>query len=293
MFVDRGALFAEFLRAAKPRGLVEVRGLRRLLAREGVGREGRVLDIACGIGRHVVPLAQQGYRVVGCDFSPGFLAEARTWAHDLGVGPDRLRFYRTDYRRIDRTLRRAREAPFDAAISLFTSMGHYGEADDLATLRAVRRVMRPGGLFVIETANRDGILRHFNADGVMRAAAGLEVRERRRFDWERSTVVARWTFRRREGRRSRTVYREVVQVRLYSLHELKSLFERAGWEYVRAYGDLPSLAKFGPESRRLVVVARVPGAGPRGRRRKGRSSRATAVPGRRGAGRVRSGSGPA
>ena len=36
-----------------------------------------VLDVACGTGRHAVPLAQQGARVTALDFSPGMLGKAR------------------------------------------------------------------------------------------------------------------------------------------------------------------------------------------------------------------------
>ena len=36
-----------------------------------------LLDVACGTGRHTVPLAQQGARVTAVDFSPGMLGKAR------------------------------------------------------------------------------------------------------------------------------------------------------------------------------------------------------------------------
>ncbi len=258
MFRTHGELYAEILEGLKPAGRVEARGIRRILTRAGVPPRGRVLDIACGIGRHIVPLAASGYRAVGCDFSSLYLRRAKSYANELGLDDDRIRFYRTDYRRIDRTLRRAHESPFDAAMSIFTSMGHYGEAGDLTTLAAVRRVVRPGGIFVMEMSNRDWIMRNFRDSGVMRSSGDLEIFETRRFDLSRSVSEAKWTYYRGKGRRKATLLTVNVSVRLYSLHELKSLFERAGWEYVRSYGGVGVAGPATLDTNRLVVVARRP-----------------------------------
>lgn len=258
VFVDRADLYGEVLAARKPDALPEVRGIRRILDAEGVSRNGRVVDIACGIGRHIIPLAKLGYRAVGCDFSPGFIAQARDWAGRAHLDESRIRFYKTDYRFLDRTLRRARERPFDAAICIFTSMGHYGDEGDLATMRGVRRVVRPAGLFILEMGNRDWVLRHFEPRGVVRATKDLEIRERRRWDWESSTVHSMWAFYRGAGRRKRKVFEQEITVRLYSVHELKSLLERAGWEYLRSYGSLATLEPIALDVRRVVVVGRRP-----------------------------------
>lgn len=258
VFIEQSSLYGEILEAGRPAAVPQVRSLRRLFKSEGIPPTGRILDIACGVGRHIVPLAQAGYTAVGCDFSPGFIERARTWARRARLNPNRLRFYVADYRRVDRTLRRAREPPFDAAVCLFTSMGHYGEQGDLVVLRAVRRTVRPGGLFVLEMGNRDWILRHFEPRGRNRVTKGIELRERRRFDWETSTVFSDWSFFRIEGRRRRKVFDQQISVRLYSLHELRHLFERAGWDYLRAYGDLATMEPVARQSHRLVVVARRP-----------------------------------
>jgi SAM-dependent methyltransferase len=273
IFVSRAPLFGAILERAKATAGEEARGIHRILRAAGAPRRARVLDIACGIGRHVVPLAQLGCRTVGSDFSPTYLAEARRYAEREHLRPEAAHFYRSDYRRIDRTLRAAREPPFDAAISIFTSMGHYGERGDLTTLRAVRRVVRPGGLFLMEMGNRDWILAHYAPTGTMEGRDDLWIQEARRFDWETSTARSDWTFYRGRGRSRRKLFEQEIQVRLYSLHELKSLFERAGWEFVRSFGGLTDPHPIGPESRRLVVLGRRPvRAVPRSRSGRARSS---------------------
>ena len=258
VFLDHAEFYGSILTSHRPAAIPQVRGLRRLFRKEGVPEGGRVVDIACGVGRHIIPLARAGFDAVGCDFSPPFLAEARAYAVSHGVPTSRCRFYRSDYRRIDATMRRAGERSFDAAICLFTSMGHYGEAGDLATLRAVRRIVRPGGIFVLEMGSRDWVVRHFRPRGLVHGPNGLVIREVRRMDWETSTIHSDWTFYRGGGSTRRKVLETEVTVRLYSLHELMSLFARAGWRFVRAYGSLSTLQPVGLEARRLVVVARAP-----------------------------------
>lgn len=256
VFVKQAPLYGEVLSALKPVATHEVRGIRRILDREGISRHARILDIACGIGRHVTPLAQAGYQAVGCDFSPGFIQQAQDGARRAGLSESRIRFYRGDYRRIDRTLKRAGQGPFDAAICIFTSMGHYGEKGDLAVLRAVRRAVRPGGLFVMEMGDRDWVIRNYEPVSVRRVSRDLEIHEQREFDRTQSVVHSNWRFYRGRGRRKRKVFEQEITVRLYSLHELRSLLNRTGWEYVRSYGSLTTLEPVSFSSHRLVVVGR-------------------------------------
>ena len=256
--MDHAELYGEVLAALKPVALAEVRGVRRIFKRERIPPNARVLDVACGIGRHIIPLARSGYHAVGCDLSPGLIDRARSWARKAHLDGSRVHFYTGDYRALDRVLRRAHEGPFDAAISVFTSMGYYGDKGDLATLRAVRRVVSPGGLLIVEMNNRDWVLRQFEPTGVSRVAKDLEIRELRRIDWEHSVTKSQWTFYRVTGHKKRKILEQEIVVRLYSLHELRSLFERSGWEYVASYGSLRVLEPVSCNSRRLVVVGRNP-----------------------------------
>lgn len=261
VFVDHAPVYAEVLRATIPLAAAQVEGIRRILERAGVTTGSRVLDIACGIGRHLIPLGLAGYEVVGCDLSPGFIHEARRWARTERLPPSRARFYVTDYRSLGRTLRAAREGLFDVAISIFSSMGFHGRRTDRSVLRAVRQRVRPRGLMIFEAGDRDSILRQFQEVAVHRYAPNLELHEQRRFDRERSTMHSTWTFYRRQPQgHLRRLFQSEISVRLYSLHELKELFQEAGWKYRRSYGDLATLPPVSFESSRLVVVAQRPGA---------------------------------
>jgi SAM-dependent methyltransferase len=259
VFVDHGSVYAELLREMIPAAVPQVNGVRKILADAGIGPGARVLDLACGIGRHIVPLGVAGYTVVGCDLSPRFVRDARRWARKEGLSSSQARFYVADYRTLGKRLHDAGEGPFDAALCLFTSTGFHGRDSDRSVFRSVLRLVRPGGVLIFETGDRDSILRRFQEVGVARSSTGLEVHEQRRFDRESSTMHSTWAFYRRgRGGHLLRLFGTEIAVRMYSLHELKELFQEAGWKYRHAYGDLASLEPVSSESRRLVVVLRRP-----------------------------------
>jgi SAM-dependent methyltransferase len=106
---------------------------------------GPVLEFGCGTGRIALPLARAGTPVVGIDLSARMLARARGRVRRARLGR-RVHLVRGDIRRL----------PFpDDRFALV--MAPYGilqsltSEDDLgATLRAVRRALRPGGRIVME-----------------------------------------------------------------------------------------------------------------------------------------------
>lgn len=102
----------------------------------------RVLEIACGSGRVLVPLARAGFDVVGIDVSPHMLALAQT---KLGTTPN-ARLIRADMRdfRLD-------EADFDLAIVAVKSFAYLTEpGEQLSCLQHIHAHLRPGGLLAID-----------------------------------------------------------------------------------------------------------------------------------------------
>ncbi|GAA1647762.1 hypothetical protein GCM10009733_051080 [Nonomuraea maheshkhaliensis] len=121
---------------------------------------GRVLELGCGTGNKLIPIASDGHPCAGLDLSPEMLAEARRKADERGVA---VEWRWGDMRAFD--LGRTYDFVFIAANSLL----HLHEADDLVScFRSVRRHLAPGARFVFDVFNPNVHLLAA-ADGVRRA----------------------------------------------------------------------------------------------------------------------------
>ena len=201
---------------------------------------GDLLDVPCGYGRHSIPLARAGYRVVGVDRSPTLLAEARRRA---GEGPPEL--VEADYREL-----LFADESFDAALNLFSSLGYLGDEEDGKVLEQIRRVLRPSGRLVIETMHRDLAVSGFRERDWRLLGEGRLLLEQRTFDAAAGIAQTTQTLIDKDGGRDSRTF----SVRLYTATELVTMLRRAGFDDVRCYGDLEG----GPfdATTRLVIVAR-------------------------------------
>jgi SAM-dependent methyltransferase len=102
----------------------------------------RMLDVACGKGRHSKTLASMGYQVTGIDISEDSIEFAKQFESDhldFFVHDMRLPFW-GNY--------------FQYAFNFFTSFGYFKtrrEHDD--TIRTIAKSLKPGGIFVIDYLN--------------------------------------------------------------------------------------------------------------------------------------------
>ncbi len=221
----------------------ELEGMLSLVRVAGLPEAATLLDLACGQGRHAVPLAALGYRVTGLDLSPVLLRRARAAARASGVS---VRWARADMRRIPFA------SEFDAVINIFNTFGYLeSEAEDLAVLRAVAGALNPGGLFLLETVSRDAILRHFVPAAVDHLADGTLVLQEQAFDLRTSRLAVAITLIEPDG--ARRTYSQ--SIRIYTPTELCGLHEAAGLQVEGVYGGLDG-SPLTLDSLRLVVLAR-------------------------------------
>ena len=111
----------------------------------GSGPVQTILDLGCGTGGHVLPLARRGYQVTGVDRSLEMLSRARQKAASdaSGVGYTLPTFHQGDVRTVDLGQQ------FDAVLMMFAVLSYQLTNDDVqAALRTVHRHLKPGGLFV-------------------------------------------------------------------------------------------------------------------------------------------------
>jgi SAM-dependent methyltransferase len=202
----------------------------------------KILDLACGFGRHANRLAALGYEVAGIDRSPGFLDIARQEAQARGVSVD----YRLgDMRRIDAG------ASFDRVLLLFTAFGYFSDEENLSVLKNVARALKPGGLFAFDINHRDAALKEFKPFFVVEKEGNL--------------MIDRHTFVPASGRmyNRRIVIRDGIRkdkpffVRMYSATEIPGLLGQAGLKTLQIYGgwDFEPLTM---EARRMMIIAEKP-----------------------------------
>ena len=112
---------------------------------------GRVLELGCGTGRILIPVARAGVDIVGLDQSPAMLARCR--ANVAKEPPDvraRIALHEGDMRHV--VLR----AEFELVIAPFRGVQHLIAASDQeAFLRNARRHLAPGGRLVFDVFNPD------------------------------------------------------------------------------------------------------------------------------------------
>ena len=102
----------------------------------------KLLDVACGKGRHSLFLSKLGMDVTGIDLSPNSIAEAKQNEHE------HLHFAEWDMRKV------YQENAFYAVVNLFSSFGYFDkEEDDLNALKAMVANLKPEGVFVFDFLN--------------------------------------------------------------------------------------------------------------------------------------------
>jgi len=104
----------------------------------------RILDIGCGGGLLSEPMARLGATVVGADAAEGNIPVARVHAETSGL--------EIDYRHITAEALADAGEEFDVVLNMEV-VEHV--ADPLAYLTACRQLLKPGGLMIASTLNRN------------------------------------------------------------------------------------------------------------------------------------------
>ena len=103
--------------------------------------DAKILDLACGKGRHSIYLNKLGYNVTGADLSENSIAEASKYSNE------KLHFTVHD-------MREPFDEKFDAIFNLFTSFGYFESDDDnLITLKAIHESLSEFCFAVIDFMN--------------------------------------------------------------------------------------------------------------------------------------------
>jgi SAM-dependent methyltransferase len=211
-------------------------------------RAGRLLDVACGTGRHASAFAELGYDVTAVDLNEELLDIGRA-ARGVGV-----RFVVGDMRDL-----LVDGGPFDVVTCLFDSLGYAGDNDGVvATLRSLGRQTAPDGVIVCEFLHAAAMLCSSTETRVRRLTLqdgrSLVRTSETSIDVERMLMHVRYelTALDDEGRASRQ--EELQTNRFFSVPEMTLLADAAGLR-VRKIGPAYRSGPIDRETFHLMLVA--------------------------------------
>ncbi|MBB5081181.1 SAM-dependent methyltransferase [Nonomuraea endophytica] len=204
----------------------------------------RVLDVACGSGRHALELARRGCLVTGLDVSAEAVAYARVAAGAEGLD--------LDLRRGD-----MRALPADVVAEAAICMGNaFGYLDHDATrefLSGLAALVVPGGALVLDYGFvAESLLPGLSLEEEPMTFGGVEAVSVNEYDVARSRWLTSFTFRRGEQEHRGTSVQHV-----YTTAEVVRLVTEAGFTGAELYGG-PDGTPYRLGSPRLLLVARRP-----------------------------------
>ncbi|MFB9079854.1 class I SAM-dependent methyltransferase [Flavobacterium procerum] len=194
----------------------------------------KVLDLACGKGRHSIYLNQLGFDVLGADLSENSIAEASKNSNET------LHFKVHD-------MREPFEEKFDAIFNLFTSFGYFENDDDnLTTLKAIKESLSNYGFAVID---------FMNVTNVIETLVPEEVKTVDEIDFHiKRYVEDGHIFKEIDFEDQGRKYHFTEKVKALTLKDFQDLMDEAGIFLLDIFGDY-KLKKFHKtESERLIMI---------------------------------------
>ncbi len=196
----------------------------------------KVLDLACGKGRHSIFLNKLGFDVTGVDLSLNSIAFAKQFENSS------LKFQVHD-------MCKPMNTKFDAVFNLFTSFGYFDEEEDnFRTIQAIKAETAPNGYGVIDFMNVEKVISNLVPSEV-KTVKGIEFHITRSF--ENGYIFKNISF---QDKGESFNYTE--KVKALTLRHFEEYFDRAGITLLHCFGNY-HLENFSErESDRLILVFR-------------------------------------
>lgn len=196
--------------------------------------EAKILDLACGKGRHAIYLNQLGYDVTGIDLSENSIAEASKSSNDA------LHFKVHD-------MREQTQEKYDAIFNLFTSFGYFEkEEDNYKALLAIKESLTEYGFAVIDFMNTNYVVNNLVPEEVK--------------------TVDDIAFHIKRYVKDGHIYKEIdfedqgqkfhfmEKVRALTLQDFEAMMEKAEIYLLDLFGDYKLRKFFKNDSERLIMI---------------------------------------
>ena len=121
--------------------------LKNLSKLEFFKKKSKIIDIACGKGRHSLFLSELGYDVTGVDLSKNSIKHAQQFEKE------NLKFDVADMRET------YKKNSFDVSLNLFTSFGYFNnKEDDFSAIKAMSENLKNDGILIIDFLNSKKVI---------------------------------------------------------------------------------------------------------------------------------------
>ena len=197
----------------------------------------KIIDVACGKGRHSIFLNKIGFNVTGIDLSKNSINQAKKYKKK------KLKFDVADMRLT------YRQQEYDIAINLFTSFGYFEkDEDDEKVLTAMYNNLKDDGILVIDFIN------------IYKALSNLKVKEIKTINNIKFHITKNsdenFLYKKIAFHDQNKHYKFIEKIKIITSAKFKKLLSHAGFEIIEKFGNY-SLKKFDiKESERLIIIAK-------------------------------------
>jgi len=196
----------------------------------------KVLDLACGKGRHSVTLRELGFDVLGVDLSGNSIKNAKQFECD------KLHFDVHDMRES------MGEKRFDAVFNLFTSFGYFdNQEDNKRVILSIHEMLKDNGILVIDFMNARRIIDSLVISEVKQVES-IQFKISRNYDGNHIFKTIEF-----EDEGKEYSYTERVQALLFS--DFEKLLNTNGFNILSTFGDFDLNSFSEATSDRLILVA--------------------------------------
>ncbi len=196
----------------------------------------KILDLACGKGRHSIYLNSRGFNVVGVDLSAQSIEHARQYQNE------KLQFFVHDMRETFRF------NEFDYILNLFTSFGYFDtEEENMEAVCAAAKALKEEGRMLIDFLNPYKVVHQLVPEEV-KVVEGIEFHITKHLSSDNYIV--------KDIRFSDNGKEWHFQERVKAIRRKRFLeyFDKAGLELVETFGDYELSPYKKDESDRMIFV---------------------------------------
>ena len=194
----------------------------------------KILDLACGKGRHSIYLNSLGYDVTGVDLSENSIKYASQFENES------LRFRVHD-------MCKPFSEEFSAVFNLFTSFGYFDDDEDnLKTIKAIKSDLTEYGVGVIDFMNAEYVIHNLVAKETKKIDDIL-------FHIERYSEDG-YIFKNIKFKHQDNEFEFTERVRAFSLQDFNNLMENAGCYVFDIFGDYQLRKFYKQTSPRLILL---------------------------------------